>query len=301
MPTKDNVDKVEVIMISSCKYQNEIIDELKRLEFQGEVVTFYNADENEFIYLPSKNNQDYFFMGKYNNWNDAKNMSIGYDEKSIAEKVLNATLQVMNGQAKYERDSVLFYEEFYNYRLISVIGLLATKKKKITVLDVGGALGSEYWRNITILNKFGIEITWIVYEQENYVNLGEKYIKDIQFTKDLPSHADVVLLSSVLQYIPDYQEMLRTILQGGSEYILIDRQPVADYSQICIQYVGSNIYNASYPMQVINKMEMNNIFTESNYKLLAEFDSEVDKGIYYLNGKEFKYKGFLYEKLCNTF
>src|SRR3972149_4197055 len=49
-----------------------------------------------------------FFTGKYATWEEAKQVSTGYDSDLILEKVRSSSLKIKNGEAVYERDSVLF-------------------------------------------------------------------------------------------------------------------------------------------------------------------------------------------------
>ena len=48
------------------------------------------------------------WQGDYASWEDAEQLSKGYDAVEIAEKVLASTLKVKNGEAVFERDSVIF-------------------------------------------------------------------------------------------------------------------------------------------------------------------------------------------------
>ena len=46
--------------------------------------------------------------GPYLTWSDASDLSTGYNDNNILKKVASSTLKVINGEAAYERDSVLF-------------------------------------------------------------------------------------------------------------------------------------------------------------------------------------------------
>ena len=213
--------------------------------------------------------------------------------------MLEATKQVMEGKACFERDSVLFYHKEFNFRLISIFGLLASCSRHINVLDFGGALGSEYWKNRDFLYKFGVDFTWNIIEQEHYVEIGKKEIsnKELRFYRNvsqLERRPDILILSGVLQYLPDYQVILSELLDLKPRYILIERQIVSDQTRICVQYVAENIYQASYPVRIIGEQELMDIFGD-RYCKLTEFGSEADGDRAYVDGKEIKYKGYLME------
>lgn len=57
--------------------------------------------------------QENCLSGYYNSWIEAVAASTGYDTDLILEKTKAALLKVKNGEAIYERDSVLFNEIQY--------------------------------------------------------------------------------------------------------------------------------------------------------------------------------------------
>src|SRR5712691_3342391 len=93
-------------------------------------------------------NNVYGLSGDYAAWEDAVHASTGYDSEVILEKTRTALLQVKNGQAVYERDSVVFDEVQYAWPLLAGLLWIATRSGgKLDVLDFGGSLGSTYFQN----------------------------------------------------------------------------------------------------------------------------------------------------------
>ena len=73
--------------------------------------------------------------------------------QDILDKVLAATLKVKQGQAVFERDSVLFDEIEYSWPLLAgLMWAAASNGGKLNVLDFGGALGSSYYQNRKFLH-----------------------------------------------------------------------------------------------------------------------------------------------------
>ncbi len=293
---------IDYIVISTYKYQNEILAELKSRGMEEKAVTLYSdTDEGDFYLLPDQKNKDCYFTGNFSSWNEAAQLTKGYADDRIAEKVLYATRQVMEHKACYERDSVLFYTRDYNYRLISLFGILASQQSHINILDFGGALGSEYWRNREFLYKFKTGFTWNVVEQKHYVEIGNREITshELKFYSSIDQlegqKINLIILSGVLQCLPHYQTVLSELAGLGAEYILIDRQTVGSRSRICIQYVGENIYCASYPIRILAEQELMEFLCEK-YKKAAEYESESDSGRAYVDGAEFRYKGYIMER-----
>lgn len=303
-PKEADFSQVDYILISTYKYQNDILAFLNQNGLSEKAVScYFEEDEGEFYFLPRKNGKNFYFSGKFDSWNDAAQYAAGYHEESIVKKVLEATKQVIQGKACFERDSVLFYHKEFNFRLISIFGVLASCKQHIEILDFGGALGSEYWKNREFLHKFGVEFTWNIVEQDHYVEIGNREISngELRFCSDIcqleHSRPDILILSGVLQYLPDYKKILSDLLDLLPRYILIERQIVSDQTRICVQYVSENIYQASYPVRIIEEQELLDLLG-SRYIKLMEFGSKADGDKAYVDGKEIRYKGYLME--CKT-
>src|SRR5215475_3829712 len=97
---------------------------------------------------PSK----YGWKGDYSSWEAAKKQAGSYDDGIILEKVEQAALKVRNGEATYERDSVLFDRIEYSWPLLAALMWVAARNKgKLTVADFGGSLGSSYFQNKVFL------------------------------------------------------------------------------------------------------------------------------------------------------
>src|SRR3990167_5203275 len=116
----------------------------------------------EILKKPSK----YGYFGNYKTWQEALNNSIGYDSTAILEKVKNSLIKVKNGEAVYERDSVLFNKIEYSWPVLAGLLWAASQSgNKLTVLDFGGSLGSSYFQNRNFLEH--VNLKWYIVEQEN--------------------------------------------------------------------------------------------------------------------------------------
>lgn len=237
----------------------------------------------------------YGWHGDYNSWEDAKKRCTGYDSAEILARVKDSALKVKNGHAVYERDSVLFDEIQYSYPLLSsLMWISALNGGRLTALDFGGSLGSTYFQNRRFLDALPYA-KWCVVEQPGFVKTGIEYFQNdtLRFFNTvedctLINSIDVILISSVLQYLEKPYELLDTIKQTGIKYILVDRTPfVSGKDRVTIQKVNPAIYKASYPCWFFNKQKFLS-FMSTNYDLILEFDA-LDKA----NIKS-EFKGFLY-------
>lgn len=199
--------------------------------------------------------------GDYATWEAAAAQCTGYDAEPILAKVLHATLKVKRGEAAYERDSVLFDEIEYTWPVTGgLMWAAAQSGGRLDVLDFGGALGSLYFQNRAFLTALA-QVRWSVVEQAHYVDAGRKHIQDdtLRFYPAIENclaenQPNVILLSSVLQYLPQLDDVIKQINNSGASLVIIDRTPFCDrqFDKICIQKVPDWIYQASYPMRVFS-------------------------------------------------
>ena len=94
-------------------------------------------------FFKSKKKNPYGWFGDYKKWEALTALSGGYEAGPILDKTKNALLKVRNGEAVYERDSVLFDKKVYPFSVISALLYTAIEcGNSLNVLDFGGSLGS---------------------------------------------------------------------------------------------------------------------------------------------------------------
>jgi len=255
-----------------------------------------------FLYsLYQKFRKKYGYFGEYKSWEAARSKASGYDDGEIIEKVKNAALKVKNGEAAYERDSVLFEQAEPTPHLLAPLLWIASKNNnKLEVLDFGGALGTTYYQNKEYLNH--LDLKWSIIEQPKFVEYGKNLFEDetLRFYGDLndyKSKPDVVLLGSVLQYLESPYQVLEKIIQMEPKYILIDKTPFLKNSgdTITVQRVPPKIYDASYPSWIFDLNKMLDFMKIHKYNLLYEVSSQNIE-MYNFGEKQVSWKGFLFEK-----
>jgi putative methyltransferase (TIGR04325 family) len=243
----------------------------------------------------------YGWTGNYDNWEDAQNKAIGYDSDKILQTVKKSLIKVKNGEAVYERDSVIFNEVQYSWPLLSGLMFCSAKSLgKLNILDFGGSLGSTYYQNKKFLDRFK-DISWNIVEQRHFVDVGKADFEDdrLKFFYSIKEcveskQPNILLLSSVIQYIEKPFELLESILENDFDYILIDRTPFSKKEEkIKLQIVPPSIYQASYPCRFFNESEFIKYFTKNGFQIIETFDA--------LDGKtsEYVFKGMILEKLKN--
>jgi putative methyltransferase (TIGR04325 family) len=245
------------------------------------------------------------WTGNYANWEEAKKKCIGYDSQIILEKCKNSLLQVKNGTAIYERDSVIFDKIQYSWGLLAGLQKAAINNGgKLCVLDFGGSLGSSFFQNKDFLAIS--DLKWCIVEQPNFIECGKEFFESDQlkfyYTIDeclQNAQPNVLLLSSVLQYLEEPHEWIEKFSKLNFKYIVIDRTPfINNHNDILtIQNVPGDIYKASYPSWFFDKEKVLNSF--NNYFLISEFQNEFSKD-YLINNISAKWVGMILEKKHTT-
>jgi putative methyltransferase (TIGR04325 family) len=257
-----------------------------------------------FNFILKIKNYNYGWKGNFDSWQSAQQVSLGYNSENILSKVSSALLKVKNGEAVYERDSVLFNEIHYSWPLLN--GLLFSALKsggRLNVLDFGGSLGSTYYQNKIFFNQLS-NISWNIVEQSHFVDIGRRDFEDARLkfyhTIDECMQAEqpnILLLSSVLQYIEKPFDLLDNLLEYNFDFILIDRTPFSIEGEVIKnQIVPTHIYKASYPCRFFNEVLFLKYFKSKNFYLLEKFDA-ID-GTF----KDYYFKGYILinEKLYNV-
>ena len=242
------------------------------------------------------------FTGDYDSWEAALRETVGYDAAVILEKTRAAMLKIKNGEARYERDSVLFDKVEYSFPVLALLLRAALENNgRLSVLDFGGALGSSYFQCRSFLQSVR-HLEWLVVEQPGHVACGKRDFESsiLHFYESteacLASHQpNVLLLSSVLQYLSGPHAMLREFLSLGLPYAVIDRTPflASGRDRLTVQHVPSAIYEASYPAWFFSEAKFKDQIQSAGYEIITDFPgrdkiSPVDEAAYF--------KGFILRK-----
>jgi putative methyltransferase (TIGR04325 family) len=118
----------------------------------------------------------YGWFGNYSTWQSAKTECLGYNNAVILEKVKKSVLKVKNGEAAYERDSVLFDVPQISEPLLDAL-LASIDNNSLHIVDFGGSLGSSYFQNRKNLQTV-TDLKWALVEQAHFVETGKKEIED---------------------------------------------------------------------------------------------------------------------------
>lgn len=223
------------------------------------------------------------WTGDYADWASAAKAAGGYDDQAVFTRVKAAAAAVRDGKALWERDSALFQHEEWNWPLLAALFAIAAQNNgKLQVLDFGGAFGSTYMQHRRAFELLS-ECVWHVVEQEHFVKAGQAEFAaaNLRFHPGIEdalreAPVNVILLSSVLQYLPDAWAFLRKALKTRLPVIL-DRTPtLPDSDRITVQHVPTSIYKASYPCRWLSKKRLEWLLRNAGYRLSPWWQSAVD-------------------------
>jgi putative methyltransferase (TIGR04325 family) len=218
----------------------------------------------------------------------------------ILEHVTRAALIVKRGEAAYEQDARVFETRDYVWPVLaSLLWIAGQRGQNLHVLDFGGSLGSNYYRHLPFFQRLR-GLKWSIVEQPHYVQTGQLQFQDdrLRFFEDIESclawsRPDVVLLSGVLQYLPEPQRFLADLRGHAVDFLLFDRLPFVerDRDRLCLQHVGEPNYPAVYPAWFFSRSALLSAFAPT-YRLLEEFESGDHANI------PSEYRGLLFEKVA---
>lgn len=243
-------------------------------------------------------NNSYGLFGNYQSWEAAMKDSVGYDSDVILNKVRDSLLKVKKGEAIGEKDSCLFDKNQYSCPVLAgLLRIASIKGNKLSVLDFGGSLGSYYYQLRHFLSDLD-ELRWSIVEQEKFVRCGQEFFEDneLKFYYDIENclmyeNPDVILLSGVIQYLPDPYAFLENLVKYNFDYIVFDRTPFIEgcKERLTVQKVDPKIYEASMPAYFFNQDKFLSYLTEF-YDFLGGFESPDKVNI------PSSFKGFFFKR-----
>ena len=243
------------------------------------------------LYNRIRCNRFLYYFGEFSSWEEACKASEKYGDSYQAENIINsviaATNKVRTGEALYEQDGVAFYKENNNWELLASFFYMLSNHEHMNVCDLGGSLGSTYFRYRNLLPME--RLNWNVIEQKHYVDYGIANIPEIKFHysvedcfsflkdkyKTLTGGGYAILLSSVLPYLDDPYAMLDRIIKQKPEYIIIDETVFnlddTESEKIVLQHVPASIYEATYPSHIFSRNKLVNYINNGGYEIIFDW------------------------------
>lgn len=243
------------------------------------------------------------YSGNFPDWESAVRASKGYGIELILEKAVRAMTAVRSGKAVYERDTVLFDRIEYSFPLLAALLYAASRNRnRLNVLDFGGALGSTYMQNRLFLAHLD-SLRWHIVEQPHFAAAGRRqfeneHLRFFDTLEDAVAGAapDIVVLSSVAQYLPEPFALFARIRALGAAFVALDRVVILEAAptRLTVQTVPPSIYEASYPCWILNRDAVVQAFSDG-YRKLYDFPAHGG-ALVDLGDATATYGGWLFER-----
>lgn len=152
-----------------------------------------------------------------------------------------------------------------------VVALAARDRQKLAVLDYGGNLGDYFWLSRAFLP--GVEFDYHCKELPRIAEAGRRITPDVTWHTDdetcFANHYDLVMFSSVVQCLPNWQEILHRAAQSTRTYLFLsDVATVTDAPS----YVATHRAGGRMHLQIqIKRSEIIRAVEGSGLRLVREF------------------------------
>ena len=246
--------------------------------------TIFNLIGSPYIIrlLNLKNKKGEIFTNKYDSFYQAKEKedknywnSIYWQNKRI--KNLNRIIKENNKNNFITLNDT----DFSCYGLISfLISLLNNEDKIIEILDYGGSNGIDYFRTKNSIKN--INYNWSVYDKikltKNELELiDQKNNKNLFFIDKLNHNNkfDIILSSSVFQYVNEYEKLLKEFFLFKPKYIFFMRFWCLDSEK---DLYTTEVQN-NQAIIIISYKKFNSILQKNGYKLLFKGPCSVKNNI----------------------
>lgn len=216
--------------------------------------------------------------GPYASHAEALAEATGYDCPEVPRLVEEATRAVLEGRAAYERDGTAFATR---PELPIHAALRPWLDARSTIADFGGGLGGLY-HNAPDLFPPGCRK--IVIEQASMVEVGRRLARhhgfSVEFmdaTREVIPAVDVLIFSSVLQYLSDPWYWVETLLARSTPTtVIVDRTAIQNGPSRWFLQTNPGYYRqpVTYPVQVLNQQHLLNAFP--SYRALRRWHNTFD-------------------------
>ncbi len=208
----------------------------------------------------------------------------GYESSDLTAVVVSKTHNFIRDLAK-EEPIILHSSQIKTF--LGFVPLLGNKS--LSVIDVGGGAGYHYFL-LKFLLRNEIQLNWCIVETESMIKSAAGLEKDgLLFASNLEeahsklsNHCDLILLSSVLQYLPEPIKYLREMFMLNPPLIYISRTPFTEEKTFALMQESELGDNGPGPMpdgfrnsriryqaQILNRTFFEARVRESGFRIVA--------------------------------
>ncbi len=154
-----------------------------------------------------------------------------------------------------------------------VLALAAWGRKRLSVLDWGGAVAGHYMTACALYPE--LELDYTCKEVPTIAAAGRELNPEVRFVVDdaeaLKRRYDLVFASSVIQYERDWRDLVKRLASVAERYLFITRTPVVHAATSFVVVQRAPQFAAAYQGWFINRDELLEALAETGMELVREF------------------------------
>ncbi len=154
------------------------------------------------------------------------------------------------------------------------LALAARSRERLSILDWGGGLA--HYEPLSRALVPALELEYHCKEVEPIAARGRELLPHVRFHTDescLERRYDLVLASSSLHYVEDWQSLLAKLAGATGDYFFVTRLPIAltTKSFVVLQRAHAYGYDTEYLGWVVNREDLVRRAADANLDLVREF------------------------------
>lgn len=195
-----------------------------------------------------------------------------------------ASAEWLNDMERYTRSAVMAIdngaaipENVPQYHAL-LASLIASSDGPVRVLDFGGGMGIGF-ANVRRCTSDGLTLDYLVVDNDESCARGRQLLKEfpsVRFATKLPEEStgvDIMVLSGVLQFVADYQDVLTTLAKHQPSLWLFTFLPAGDIPTFAS--AQRNVPGSILPVWFFNLEELKTKIEALGYRLV--FKSALDR------------------------
>jgi putative methyltransferase (TIGR04325 family) len=220
------------------------------------------------------NRQPLIWDGVYESFDEVPVVGRGFASEAWLSDMERYTRSAVRA---IENDGATIPENVPSYHVL-LASLIASSDRPVRVLDFGGGMGIGF-ANVRRCTSNGLALDYLVVDNDESCARGQQLLKDfpsVRVATELPeesANVDIVVLSSVLQFIDDYDSLLTNLAKFKPSLWLFTFLPAGDIPTFVS--AQRNVPGSILPVWFFNVSELTKKIEALGYRLV--FKSALDR------------------------